>query len=188
MQYSAVECCASGDKLGAGLDREGQIVKLVAALVGVALAASTVQTMARWSYRSGSDAFSGPTLHIAAESNDLYTIGIRCRAREAEIRYITFDNSLTSDMVEKANALSPLLLVRIDKQRIQKLDARFTADSDGLIAFASVDRDLLAAMRNAKSRIAVAILAGGEHMHESDFSVSGSTAAIGRLMSGCGLD
>lgn len=163
-------------------------MKTLVGLVCAALVASSAPAAAEWVYEGNSGTFDGPLLQIVATTNFTYSLGLRCRAGDRlEIVYITQDDSVKGELIEKANRLEPLLRVRVDTAPIRDFPTRFEERAGGFIAVSKVDRELLLTIRDARRRVAIALFFAGKHHHDSVFSASGSTQAIQKLIAGCQL-
>lgn len=160
-------------------------MKLLVAVLGMALVVVSAPASAEWLYQGGVEAFDGPSIHIAAIDDLSYMFAVRCRLDNIQVLFGTPDDGNAD--IEAQNRQSPKIRLRIDSQPIRDLPARFVARKDDVLAISNVDRDLVAAIRDAKQRVAVATSVAGRNYHEVVFPVDGSASVLGKLMSGCKL-
>lgn len=155
----------------------------------IAAVATVVATHANanWVYKGSESAFDDNGLHMAVTGTALYGLGFRCRGPNAEAMYTTPDTSFDTDGYKLANMMQPKLRMRVDDAPVIDLEATLLDIDGSAAALADISPEALAAVRDAKKRVAVVLSLANENYHEQSFSVRGSTRAIEQLFEGCSI-
>ena len=162
-------------------------MKTLAIAIAAGLLFVRAPAQAQWLYQGQESAFGDDTLHVALTASGSYGFGLRCKAGTIEAVYTTPDKSFDADGYKLANALKPLLRIRIDDQGIVELAAELHDSNGSMVVLAEVERSLLDSVRDARRRVAVVVQLLGDRYHERSFNVRGSTAALNKLIAGCDL-
>ncbi len=142
---------------------------------------------AQWHYQGEESAFGAGGTHIALTAAGEYGFGLRCQNGELDFVYITPED-FTAEQAVTANLAGLSFLLRVDDLDPHTIAGEVDSANGKLRVSATADPVAAAQIRDAKSRIAVALSAGDELFHEAKFSVRGSTKAVGSTMKGCGAE
>lgn len=144
---------------------------------------------AAWMFQSNESAFDDGNTAIAATTGSVGGLGLKCQAHELSIVYLVPGTDLTQEAVETANPMHIIKLkLRIDKGDIQTLDAFAQVPQAGTLMLAApLDKSQITAIRDAKSKVSIAMSMGDKNFYEQSVSAAGSSSAIGKVMSQCGL-
>jgi len=159
----------------------------VTTLVGF-LALGSESASAQWLYEGNESAFGDDALHVAVTASGFYGFGLRCRGDTIEVIYMTPDTSFNNEYYKLANITQPKLRIRVDDGAIVDVDATLVDIEGKATAIGNVDIALLHSVSNAKKRVAVVLQLIGVNYHEKSFNPRGSSKALGKIMSACGLE
>lgn len=160
-----------------------------AAIAVLVLASSALSAEAQWLYQKEESAFGDNHFHGAITGKGPYGFGFRCFGSDPEIIFMTPETSPGEEKLSLINSITPPeILIRTDDLEVHRLEGQ-AADTDGTVVFlAPAPAEVMAEVRDARRRVAVAIDFMGETIHETKFNVSGSTRAMAQLMRGCGVE
>ncbi|WP_387467675.1 hypothetical protein [Photorhabdus sp. RM323S] len=143
---------------------------------------------AQWITRSEENIFNEKkSFMMGTLSNSSGVIGFDCDNGELSISYIEEDKKTES-------VKAPMnLMIKIDSNDIVKFDAIMDRRNDNSMEIASNDRigiiSLLSQLKNAKSKFLIGIVLPGTDAKSSYYGdVAGSTKAVDKLVSDCGID
>ena len=153
------------------------IVSLITSL------ALTVNASAQWLYQERDEsAFSTDKMHIMLSENEGKGLGVRCRDGDSELIFVLPEKI---DGVDVLNKLEPKLLFRVDKNEPHELSATVFDQVDKFLVMTSVEDMVIEEIRDAKSRIVVALDLAGSQFVETRYSAKGSTTAANKLLKNC---
>ncbi|GES53616.1 hypothetical protein Rhsp01_62570 [Rhizobium sp. NBRC 114257] len=161
-------------------------------LFGVSIGAIVLiakTALAAWMFQSSESAFDDGNTAIAATVGDVGGIGLKCQAKELSVIYMVEGTDLTQEAVNTGNPLHMFKLkLRIDKGEILTLDAFAQVPKSGtLILAAPLEGSQAASIRDAKNKIAIAFSMGEQNFYEQSVAAAGSSSAIRKVMSQCGV-
>lgn len=159
------------------------IIGLAAAALGVAPAHS------QWVYNSSGGEFDGEALHYAFTGADEYGLGVRCKSKSIDIIFMTRDRSFEDESkFSVINFMDPKLKFKIDGGSVREISGRLQNGDLGLAFLGELSLADAVSLRDAKKSVAVIISVVGQNFHEAKFQMRGSTDAIEKVISGCGLE
>jgi hypothetical protein len=149
---------------------------------------SVTAANAQWIQQKKEDPFDGKHLYIAVTASGSYGFGVRCEAGtdRPELILIT-PEKLDTAATNLLNLTSPKLVIIVDDSSPREVDATLSTGDEGQLIIASNDDPvaaLAAELVSARRRVAVAVAAGGEKFHKTQFGVSGTKRAVGSVVAG----
>ncbi len=165
-------------------------MKKILGAVSVAVAfAIASDASAQWMFQASESAFDDGKTAIAATTGSVGGLGLKCQGQELSIVYLVEGSDLTQEAVTTANPLHIIKLkLRVDKGDIQTLDAFAQVPKPGTLMLAApLDKGQITSIRDARSKVSIAMSMGDQNFYEPSVSSAGSTSAIGKVMSQCGI-
>lgn len=155
----------------------------------VAFFVATTCAFSQWHTNKLGGDFDDNPLYIAVIANlsGSHAFGLRCQGDEVEAVFMTSDKSFKDGDLVLVNATRPKLRVKVDKGEIHTLDAEISNTDKGARAVAEIDLALFNEIKGAKGTISAVLTLLDENYHETRFAAKGSTAALNKLVKGCGL-
>lgn len=160
-------------------------------LATVILVGLTAGAAAQWIAETQGGEFGGEAVHAATVTGHGYALTFRCKGNIREI-FFTSPEPTDKDTARATNSLAPVLKIRVDGGDAIEFPARLRLDAPvsatATTTASTLDAEVLQAVSNARSRIAVAVLVQGKAIHEVAFSAAGSTRAANQLVRDCRIE
>lgn len=162
-------------------------------LAATAATSMATPAAAQWIHNEDGSAFDDTETHIALVAVGAYGFGFRCTNVSDLTAVMIAPEKMDKETEGSVNALIPQLLVRVDDGQVISIYAEIKADDESISILSVANPDqggnakLASQVRDGKSRVSVAVKMVDEIFHETKFSLVNSTAAIGKLMTGCGI-
>lgn len=140
---------------------------------------------AQWLSQEIEDPFGSDNIVGALTANAGKGLIVRC-VGESRLELMFMPNEQGDESVASmANTLGLQILLRIDKDPIDTLDAVTHSNNDKIVAVASIDLSLAQRMAAAKQRIAAVAEMAEQKIGSVSFGISGSGKHIGKVIEAC---
>lgn len=139
---------------------------------------------AQWLYQHQESAFGGDSTHLALTADASYVFGLRCDG-DGLVAIFATPEDLSGELGKKVSTIPVALLIRVDSNEVLSFDGAVDSIDGKMRVSAPVQRDLVLQIKEARTRVAVAMTIVGNRFHEVTFNVRGSTTAASRMLVAC---